>query len=158
MAFCYFAKHFTSNFVYCKYINLMKFITTTTIKYNKSIECGQYFVKDRSYQIGFEYIPMLCWLCCNTEPKAIKSLAGVRLSDCGYPSPKYDASATALGGAFDISVKIVLDLTWKCVARRVNLFSCNYYFSSLLYSRSHYSRVLFSFYSFFHTTSSNIKW
>lgn len=65
-----------------------------------------------------EYIPMLCWVCCSTEPNAIKSLAGVRFSDCGYPSPKYDASATALGGALDISVKMVLDFTLKRVARR----------------------------------------
>lgn len=71
-----------------------------------------------------KYIPMLCWVCCNTEPNAIKSLAGVRLRDCEYPSPKYDASATALGGALDISVKIVLNFTEKLVARK-SPFSCN---------------------------------
>lgn len=52
------------------------------------------------------YIPMLCCVCCNTEPKAIRSLDSVRFSDCEYPSPKYDASATAFGRTFDISVKM----------------------------------------------------
>lgn len=52
------------------------------------------------------YIPMLCWLCCNTVPKAIRSFDDARFSDWEYPSPKYDASATAFGGTFEISVKI----------------------------------------------------
>lgn len=77
---------------------------------------------------------MLCWVCCSTEPNAIKSLAGVRFSDCEYPSPKYDASATALGGAFDISVKIFLNLTGKLVARKVTLFSCNFFLCSVFFT------------------------
>lgn len=81
-----------------------------------------------------EYIPMLCWLCCSTEPNAIKSLAGVRFSDCGYPSPKYDASATALGGALAISVKIVLDFIINQVARRtLQLFLLQLLSLSLLF-------------------------
>lgn len=68
---------------------------------------------------------MLCWVCCSTEPNAIKSFAGVRFSNGGYPSPKYDASATALGGALDISVKIVLDFTQNQL-QEGTLFSCNF--------------------------------
>lgn len=59
---------------------------------------------------------MLCGVCCKTEPNAIKSLTGVRFSVDEYPSPKYDASATALGGAFEISVKIFTSFSFDhCV-------------------------------------------
>lgn len=51
---------------------------------------------------------MLCCVCCNTEPKAIKSLAGVARPREEYPSPKYDASATALRGTLEPSVKILI--------------------------------------------------
>lgn len=54
---------------------------------------------------------MLCCVCCNTEPKAIKSLAGVARPREEYPSPKYDASATALRGTLEPSVKILI-LYW----------------------------------------------
>lgn len=69
---------------------------------------------------------MLCWVCCSTAPKAIKSLAGVRFGECWYPSPKYDASATALGGALDISVKIVLNFNWKLAARKSTLATLSF--------------------------------
>lgn len=81
---------------------------------------------------------MLCWVCCNTEPNAIKSLAGVRFSDCEYPSPKYDASATALGGAFEISVKMFLNLTGNQVARKVTLFFCNLIISLFVTAQVNY--------------------
>ena len=103
-----------------------------------------------SYQMV--YIPMLCWVCCNTEPNAIKSLAGVRFtSDCGYPSPKYDASATALGGALDISVKIFLSFYQRMSRKRKFTFSCNCSLISLCL-HSHYAQFLFSF-SFFTWTA-----
>lgn len=54
---------------------------------------------------------MLCCVCCSTEPKAIKSLAGVARPREEYPSPKYDASATALRGTLETSVKILI-LYW----------------------------------------------
>lgn len=80
---------------------------------------------------------MLCWVCCSTAPKAIKSLAGVRIGECWYPSPKYDASATALGGALDISVKIVLNFNWKLAARKSTLATLS---ATVFTNWSHYSR------------------
>lgn len=58
---------------------------------------------------------MLCCVCCSTDPNAIKSLAGVARPIDEYPSPRKDASATALRGAFDISVKILKLYVKSCL-------------------------------------------
>jgi len=52
----------------------------------------------------------LCWLVCRTAPNAIRwSLGGgARLPRAANPSPRNDASATALRGAFEASVRILL--------------------------------------------------
>lgn len=50
-------------------------------------------------------LPMLCWVCCSTDPKAIRSLAGgPRAAE--NPSPR-NARAKALLGVFEPSVKIL---------------------------------------------------
>lgn len=54
-------------------------------------------------------LPILCWFVCRTAPNAIRSLTGgARLPRAAKPSPRNDASATALRGALDASVRILL--------------------------------------------------
>lgn len=48
---------------------------------------------------------------CRTAPNAIRSLTGgARLPRAAKPSPRNDASATALRGALDASVRILLSI------------------------------------------------
>lgn len=114
------------------------------------------FCRRRWLRSALSCLPMLCWLCASTEPKAIRSFAGgavlaPRLG--GYSVPRKDANAKALErGVLLFSVKI---LTSLCFTIDFNflIFTPSIfapilsYHSCLLAADQHFNSLPFKYFS-----------